>query len=111
MLAMIISSLCYPAREFRLPPVPAPGHSSDLFGYVTKAPDKTTLAQYGPLEVPVQFQKRTKRQALDLACPDSGEGRKVVSLPISYLSEYEAAATGPLLFIPRPEGRAPPSFS
>lgn len=111
MLAMIISSLCYPAREFRLPPVPTPGQSGDLYGSVIKAPDKTTLAEYGPPEVPVQLQKRTKRQALDLDCPDSGAGRKVVTLPISYLSEYESAATGSLLFVPRPEGRAPPSFS
>lgn len=110
-LAMVISSLCYPAREFRLPPVPVPGQSPDLYSFVIKAPDRTTLAQYGPLEVPVQLQKRTKRQALDLACPDSGAGRKVHTLPISYLSEYAAPATGSIVFVPRPEGRAPPSFS
>jgi hypothetical protein len=112
MLTVIVSSLLFSVGEgLRLSPFPVPGQSRDLYGFVIKPSDKTTVAQYGPLDVPVQPQKRSKRQALDLACPDPGAGRKVVRLPFRYLFEHEAAAKGSLLFIPRPEGRAPPSFS
>ncbi len=100
-LAVIIGSLCFSAGEgLRLTPFS-----------VSQLTENAETFQYGPLDVPAQPQKRSKRQALDLACPDSGAGRKVVRIPLSYLSEYEAALKGPLLFVPRPEGRAPPAFS
>ena len=100
-LAVIIGSLCFSAGEgLRLTPFT-----------VSQLTQNAENFQYGPLDVPAQAQKRSKRQALDLACPDSGVGRKVVRLPLSYISEYEAAPKGPLLFVPRPEGRAPPSFA
>ena len=100
-LAVIIGSLCFSAGEgLRLTPFS-----------VSEFTENAETSQYGPLDVPAQPQKRSKRQALDLAGPDSEAGRKVVRLPFSYLFEYEAAATRTLLFVPRPEGRAPPSFS
>ena len=112
MLTVIISSLLFSVGEgLRLSPFPVEGQSGDLYGRVIEASDKTTLAQYGPLDVPAQPQKRSKRQALDLACPDSDAGRKVVQTSSSYLFEYDTARTGSLLFVPRPEGRAPPTFS
>ena len=112
MLSVIISSLLFSVGEgLHLSPFPVAGQSGDMYGLVINASDKSTLAHYGPLDVPAQPQKRSKRQALDLACPDSEAGRKVVVIPFSYLFEYEAAGTGSLLFVPRPEGRAPPSFS
>lgn len=111
-LTVIISSLLFSVGEgLRLSPFPVEGQIRDLYGRVIKASDKTTLAQYGPLDVPAQPQKRSKRQAIDLACPDSEASRNVVRLPFSYLVEYEAARTDSLLFVPRPEGRAPPTFS
>jgi hypothetical protein len=94
-----------------LSPFPVPGGNGTMYGLVIKASEKSTLAHYGPLDVPAQPQKRSKRQALDLACPDAETSRKVVVTPFNYLFESEPARTGSLLFVHRPEGRAPPSFS
>ena len=112
MLIVIVSSLLFSVGEgLHLSPFPEPGQSGDMYGLVIETSDKSTLAHYGPLDVPAQPQKRSKRQVLDLACPDAEAGRKVVRLPFNYLFEYEPAGTGSLLFVHRPEGRAPPSFS
>lgn len=100
-LAVIIGSLCFSVGEgLRLTPF-----------CVSQLTENAETSHYGPLDVPAQPQKRSKRQALDLACPDSQVARKVVPLPFSYLFEYEPAGTGSLLFVHRPDGRAPPSFS
>jgi hypothetical protein len=100
-LAVIIGSLCFSVGEgLRLTPFS-----------VTQLTEDAETSHYGPLDVPAQPQKRGKRQAFDLACPDSEADRKVVQLTFSYLFEYEVAGTGSLLFVHRPEGRAPPSFS
>lgn len=112
MLIVIVSALLFSVGEgMHLSPFPVSGQGGDMYGLVINASDKSTLAHYGPLDVPAQPQKRSKRQALDLACPDSEAGRKVVRLPFNYLFEHEPAGTGSLLFVHRPEGRAPPSFS
>ncbi len=112
MLFVIVSSLLFSVGEgLHLSPFPVQGQSEGMYGLVIKASDKSTRAHYGPLDVPAQPQKRSKRQALDLACPDAETGRKAVRLPFNYLFESEPARTGSLLFVPQPEGRAPPSFS
>ena len=112
MLIVIVSSLLFSVGEgLHLSLFPEPGQSADMYGRVIEASDKSTLAHYGPLDVPAQPQKRSKRQGLDLACPDAEAGRKVVITPLTYLFDYEPAVTGSLLFVHRPEGRAPPSFS
>ena len=100
-LAVIIGSLCFSAGEgLRLTPFS-----------VSQLTENAETSHYGPLDIPAQPQKRSKRQALDLACPDSEAGRNVAFTPFSYLFEYETAGTGSLLFVPRPEGRAPPRSS
>lgn len=105
---LIIASLCFSVGEgLRLTPFPVSALTQDL---VIKASDKLSLSQYGPLDIPAQSQKRSKRHALDLAAPGSATPRKVIT-SFCFLSEYEAVATGSLLFVPRPEGRAPPIFS
>ena len=112
MLIVIVSSLLFSVGEgLHLSPFPVQGQSRDMYGLVVKPSDKSTLAHYGPLDVPAQPQKRSKRQALDLACPDAEAARKVVRLPFNYLFESKPAGTRSLLFVHRPEGRAPPSFS
>ena len=100
-LAVIVGSLCFSVGEgLRLTPFS-----------ISQLSENAETSHYGPLDVPAQPQKRSKRQALDLACPHAEASREVLVIPSSYLFEYEAAGTGSLLFIPRPEGRAPPSFS
>ncbi|HKY43898.1 MAG TPA: hypothetical protein VJM50_12475 [Pyrinomonadaceae bacterium] len=100
-LAVIIGSLCFSVGEgLRLTPFS-----------VSQLTENAETSHYGPLDIPAQPQKRSKRQALDLACPDSEAGRNIAVIPLSYLFEYEPAGTGSLLFVPRHEGRAPPLFS
>jgi len=101
-LAVIVGSLCFSVGEgLRLTPFPVSSLTEN---------SENDLSQYGPLDVPAQPQKRTKRHALDLACPGTGGARKIVS-SFSYIFEYEAVDTGSLLFVHRPDGRAPPSIS
>ena len=101
-LAVIVGSLCFSAGEgLRLTPFPVSSLTEN---------SENDRSQYGPLDVPAQLQKRSKRQALDLAGPGSGETRKVVT-SFSYLFDNEAVGTGSVLFVHRPEGRAPPSIS
>ena len=103
--AVIVGSLCFSVGEgLRLRPFPVSSLSENV-----NATEKTSLSQYGPLNVPAQPQ-RSKRQALDLACPDSFGARKPV-VSVSYLLENDAVDAGLLPFVPRPEGRAPPFLS
>lgn len=108
LLAVIIGSLCFSVGEgLRLTPFPAIPENAQT---VVKATDKISLFQYGPLDVPAQAQKRSKRQALDLAAPESASAHKLL-ISFCYLLNYEAVDTGSLPFVPRPEGRAPPFLS
>ena len=101
-LAVIIGSLCFSAGEgLRLTPFPVSSLTESA---------ENDRSQYGPLDVPAQPQKRSKRQALDLAGPGSEATREVVT-SFSYRSECETVETGSVLFVHRPEGRAPPSIS
>ena len=100
-LAVIIGSLCFSVGEgLRLTPFS-----------VSQLTENSETSHYGPLDVPAQPQKRSKRQALDLACPESEADRKIVGLSFRYLFEYEATGTGSRPFVHRSDGRAPPSFS
>ena len=101
-LVVIVGSLCFSAGEgLRLTPFRVSSLTEN---------SENDRSQYGPLDVPAQLQKRSKRQALDLAAPASGETRKTVTA-FSYRSEYETVETCSVLFLHRPEGRAPPSIS
>ena len=105
-LAVIVGSLCFSVGEgLRLTPFPVSSLTDNAH-----TSEKNSLSQYGPLDVPAQTQKRSKRQALDLACPDSPGARRFVT-SFSYLFEYDAVVGSSLLFVPRPEGRAPPFLS
>jgi hypothetical protein len=104
--AVIIGSLCFSVGEgLRLSPFPVSSLSENV-----NATEKTSLSQYGPLNVPAQPQKRSKRQAVDLACPESSGDRKPV-ISFSYLLENDPVDAGSLLFVPRSPGRAPPFLS
>ena len=105
-LAVIIGSLCFSVGEgLQLRPFPVSSPTENI-----EASENTFISQFGPVDVPAQPQKRSKRQALDLAGPESAGARKPVT-PFSYLHEYNAVNSATLLFIPRPEGRGPPFLS
>ena len=60
--AVIKLTLCFSVGEgLRLSPFPEPIFSHTEYAQlsVTNAPDKTSLSQYGPLDVPAQSQERT----------------------------------------------------
>jgi hypothetical protein len=70
--AVIKLALCFSVGEgLRLSPFPVPLFEEYLYAQfsVTNGADKTSLSQYGPLDVPAQSQKRNKRQVLKLAGP------------------------------------------
>lgn len=112
-LAVIIGSLCFSVGEgLRLTPFPVSSilENGKTNGVVVKASEKISFSQYGPLDVPAQPQKRSKRQGFDVAVPGTASAQLVVT-SFCYLFQYDAVPPGSVLFIPRPEGRAPPSFS
>lgn len=105
-LAVIVGSLCFSVGEgLRLTPFPISSVTETAETNVKKS-----ITQYGPLDVPAQPQKRSKRQVLDLAAPETPIARKFVT-SFCYLSEFEAVDTASVLFVPRPDGRAPPFLS
>ena len=105
-LAVIAGSLCFSVGEgLRLTPFPVSSPTENAH-----TPEQDSLSHYGPLDVPAQTQKRGKRQALDLACPDSPGNHKLVT-SFSDLFEYDAVDPSSILFVPRPDGRAPPFLS
>lgn len=107
-----IAALCFSVGEgLRLTPFPAP--TFDDHGYaqlsVTNAANKTSLSQYGPLDVPAQTQKRSKRQALQLAGPAVAGTRDFVPESLA-VSDRESLDVASVPSVPRPAGRAPPSL-
>ena len=81
-LAVIIGSLCFSVGEgLRLTPFPVSSLTEN---------SENDRSKYGPLDVPAQPQKRSKRQALDLAGPGSNRrthGRYVFLLLISSMKQ------------------------
>ena len=109
MMAVIIGSVCFSVGEgLRLTPFPllaqtqAPGAAADL-----SSGTRSSLSQYGPLDVPTQTQKRGKRSVVELASGPRAETQPLV-VAVVCSSEYEADALNPLALIAPPSGRAPP---
>lgn len=107
LLAIIVGSLCFSVGEgLRLTPFPVSTHSQNAeFSFAS--PSKTTLSQYGPIDVPAQTQKRGKRQVAHMAGPMVAGTRHIIP-ELPSLSEYDSAPVASVLFVTRPAGRAPP---
>ena len=101
-MALIIGSLCFSAGEgLRLTPFPVFAHPqveeiNDLVG-----------AKYAPLDVPLQVQKRSKRQTTDFTFQPIG-GEQFTAVTAHYVVD-ESLQLRFALFLSRPTGRAPPS--
>src|SRR6185503_4580031 len=104
-----IAALCFSVGEgLRLSPFPVPTSSAQYARLaVSNAPNTTSLSQYGPLDVPVQTQKRSKRQVLNLAGPAATGTPNVVLESLATL-DFEPTSIASVLHVPRPAGRAPP---
>jgi hypothetical protein len=112
LLAVVVGSLCFSVGEgLRLTPFPVttPAQAEPHLS-INSAPDKASLSQYGPLDVPAQTQKRSKRQLIDFAGPIDAGTRNVLP-ELSSLLEYESTDVACDLFVTRPAGRAPPFLS
>ena len=110
----IIASLCFSVGEgLRLTPFPFSALTRAKAANIpldAKSSLENSLHKYGPLDVPTHTQKRSKRQAVDFACPPSAIVR---ALP-TYLhlsSDHEPFLIGSVVFVARPAGRAPPFLS
>ena len=112
MSAVIKLALCFSVGEgLRLSPFPVPLFENYFYAQflVTNGADKTSLSQYGPLDVPAQSQKRNKRQLLKLAGPASVGTQDLIPESLG-LSDSDLLDAVSLPSVPRPAGRAPPSL-
>ena len=110
--AVIKLALCFSVGEgLRLSPFPVPLFEDYFYAQfsVTNGADKTSLSQYGPLDVPAQSQKRNKRQILKLAGPAT-VGTEAWVPESSNFSNSDSLDVASKPSVPRPAGRAPPSL-
>jgi len=109
-LIAVVGSLCFSVGEgLRLTPFPVSAltHETTDSQRAVRASQGTYLQNYGPLDVPTQNQKRSKRQTVDFACPPSGNAHRVSSQRYPRFEEaLDRVASN--LFVSRPLGRAPP---
>lgn len=111
LMAVIIGSLCFSVGEgLRLTPFPVSipqqiQETSDL----APANDagSTSLGKFGPLDVPSQVQKRSKRQTTDFAFQPSTGQDPFVAVSWLHLAD-ESIQLSSSLFVAPSAGRAPP---
>ena len=110
-LAVIVMSLCFSVGEgLRLTPFPVSNQLQieEPNGLsVAKDAGGVTRATYGPLDIPSQTQKRSKRQTTDFGPQPLAESSQNVAL-ISQRIEDQSVQLRSSLFVSRPSGRAPP---
>ena len=109
-LAVIVVSLCFSVGEgLRLTPFPVSNQlqiqePSGLF----VAKDAGNV--YGPLNVPSQVQKRSKRQTTDFGPQPLTQSSQDVAV-IRHRVEDQSVQLRSSLFVSRPSGRGPPFLS
>jgi hypothetical protein len=104
--AVVLCALCFSVGEgLRL--TPFPGSIKHKPHERCSVGSRISASQYGPLNVPTQNQKRSKRQALDLSGP-TAVGARYAAPELSAV--LDSASTNPIsvLSVTRPAGRAPP---
>lgn len=102
LMAVMVCSLCFSVGEgLRLTPFPVsdPSAAKDACGL--------TRSTYGPLDVPSQVQKRTKRQTTDFGPQPLAQSSPVLAV-VRHGSEDECVQLRTALLVSRQVGRAPP---
>jgi hypothetical protein len=106
-MTVIVGSLCFSVGEgLRLTPFPV----SDLLQVeesVANDAGALTRSTYGPLDVPAQVQKRSKRQTTDFGPQPVIDSCQDAAL-IGHRFEDESVQLSSSVFVSRPSGRAPP---
>ncbi len=111
LLAVIVSALCFSVGEgLRLTPFPVSAQTQDAGAAVSSALNEISLSQYGPLDVPAQTQKRSKRHTIDFAATGSPAHRDAVT-ESSFFQADKAIDVASVMFVAPPSGRAPPFLS
>ena len=106
--AVILGALCFSVGEgLRLTPFPVSALAPTEAPHLSAA-SEICASQYGPLDIPAQNQKRSKRQVLDLAGPAETATRSTAP-EFSALLDCESVDFVSVLSVIRPAGRAPPS--
>jgi hypothetical protein len=104
-LAVIVVSLCFSVGEgLRLTPFPVSNLLQEVSDLSVANDSRST---YGPIDVPSQVQKRSKRQTTDFGSQPLVEVIQDVAL-ISHRLEDRFVQLRSTVFVARPPGRAPP---
>lgn len=111
-MAVIVGSLCFSVGEgLRLTPFPVSfQEQSDNGLSAAKEAVDGSISKYGPLDVPSQGQKRSKRQTTEFAAQPQAESAPVVTFDWQQLEDNNVRLKS-ALFVSRPAGRAPPVLS
>jgi len=105
--AIILGALCFSVGEgLRLTPFPVSALAQTEAPHLS-ANIEILVSQYGPLDIPAQNQKRSKRQVLDLAGPVASANRYAAP-ELTALLDCESTNFVSVLSVTRPAGRAPP---
>ena len=109
LMAVIVGSLCFSVGEgLRLRPFPVSNQVEEPHVFsVVKDVGGLTRSTYGPLDVPSQVQKRSKRQTTDFGPRPVIESNDDLVL-VSHRFENKSVQLSASLFVSRPSGRAPP---
>ncbi|HEU4934281.1 MAG TPA: hypothetical protein VFT48_19485 [Pyrinomonadaceae bacterium] len=110
LLALIVGSLCFSVGEgLRLTPFPVSNllqiEEPNGLSVANDAGDRTRT--YGPIDIPSQVQKRSKRQTTDFGSQPQVENSQAAVF-VSYPFEDESIQLRSTLFVSPPAGRGPP---
>src|SRR6185436_13973521 len=106
-IILTLAALCFSVGEgLRLTPFPVP-QSVEV---ETAGVSRSSVHQYGPLDVPAQMQKRSKRFAIDFSCPVSLYTNEL-SARRQPASERHSITLTSLALVAFPSDRAPPVIS
>jgi hypothetical protein len=106
-ILLTLAALCFSVGEgLRLSPFPV----SQTVESDTPGVSQSSVHRYGPLDVPAQTQKRSKRFAIDLSCPVSFYSNEL-SAGRRPASERHSITVTSLALVVFPSDRAPPVIS
>jgi hypothetical protein len=111
-VTVVIGAICFSLGEgLRLTPFSGLATSpSESILLQKQAGTASSTFRSGPLDVPVQNQRRNKPKSLDLACPTAHEENDPETNSFN-LAVQESADLHFIPFVSRPAGRAPPFHS
>jgi len=106
-IILTLAALCFSIGEgLRLTPFPV----SQRVETGTAGVSRSSVHRYGPLDVPAQAQKRSKRFVIDLSCPVAFYTNELTARRQPASEHYSNIVTS-LALVAFPSDRAPPVIS